>query len=92
MSALLARVDGLAEVVRDDVAVVVNLPRLAEQQVPHLFGGSSFEIWTRVDGTRTVEKIADELAEAYEAPRDVVGSDVEAFVAELMALGLVLEA
>ncbi|MDN4475436.1 PqqD family protein [Demequina sp. SYSU T00192] len=91
MSENLARADGLAEIVRDDVAVVLNLRHLAEQQAPHLFRGSSFEIWTRVDGTRTVEKIADELAEAYEAPRDVVAVDVKAFVAQLVELGLVLE-
>ncbi|WP_062318483.1 PqqD family protein [Demequina maris] len=92
MSAPLARVVGLAEVVRGDAAVVVNLPRLEEQQVPHLFTGPSFEIWRRIDGTRTKGEIADELAVAYGASRDVVAADVNVLVAQLGALGLILEA
>jgi len=85
----LRRADGIAQVTRDDYCVVLNLPRLEQQQSPYVFDGTSFEIWSLIDGTRTEQQIVDELAEAYEAPRDAVAADVAAFVAQLRELRLV---
>jgi hypothetical protein len=47
-------------------------------------------IWERLDGTRTLESIGDELATAFdEVPGDatVVAAEVEAFVRALVQLG-----
>lgn len=89
MSATPSRASALAEVVHDDRAVVLNLPRVTEQQSPYVFDGVAFEIWRRIDGTRSEEQIVAELAEAFGAPRERVAEDVAAFVAQLRELGLV---
>ena len=85
----LSRAPGLAEVVRERHCVVLNLPRLEEQQSPYVFDGTSFAIWLLIDGTRSEAQIVDELAEAYEASRDQVAGDVEVFVTRLLELELV---
>ncbi|WP_062521691.1 PqqD family protein [Demequina silvatica] len=89
MTGELSRASGIAEVLHDEYAVVLNLPRIEAQQVPHLFEGSSFEIWARIDGTRDVDAIVDELAEAYGIDAGEIAADVEAFVVALIELGLV---
>ncbi len=86
---VLRRHGGLAEVVGESHATVLNLPRLEEQQVPYLFEGTAFEIWVRLDGTRTEVAIVDELVEAYGAPRAEVQAGVREFVAKVVELGLV---
>jgi pyrroloquinoline quinone biosynthesis protein D len=47
------------------------------------------EILKRCDGARTVEAIAEELAQASSAPRAQVEKDTLAFVDELLRRGLV---
>ncbi|WP_201774777.1 PqqD family protein [Demequina salsinemoris] len=82
----------LAEVAHEDYTVVLNLARLNEQQSPYVFEGPSFEIWTRIDGTRDEAQIVDELVEQFGAPREQIATDVRAFLEELLALGLVEDA
>jgi len=85
----LSRVPGLAEVVTDDHATVLNLPHLAEQQVPYVFEGTAMDIWTRIDGTMTESEIVVDLAEAYAIDARSIAPQVRDFVAQLAALGLV---
>ncbi len=80
---------GLAYVAHDDYVVVLNLPRIEEQQSPYVFEGAAFEIWSRIDGTRTEDQIVDELVEATGAEREVVARDTRDFLATLRGLGLV---
>jgi len=86
-----SKADRLAEVPVESGTVVLNLSRLWEQQSPYVFEGPSFEIWTRIDGTRTEEQIVDELVEAYGAPREQIAHDVHEFLAELLRLGLIVD-
>ncbi len=44
------------------------------------------EILKRIDGLRTVDVIARELAADFAAPEDEIAADVAAFVAELLAI------
>ncbi len=81
----------LAEVAHEEYTVVLNLARLKEQQSPYVFEGSSFAIWTRIDGTRTEEQIVDELVAEYGASRNDIARDVHAFLEELLELGLVID-
>ena len=81
----------LASVESIDRVLLVNLTRVAEQQSPYVFEGPSFEIWARIDGTRTEEQIVDELVEAYGAPREQIAHDVREFLAELLRLGLIVD-
>ncbi len=85
----LRQAPGLAEVLHADHAVVLNLPRVEQQQSPYLFEGVAFEIWTRIDGTRTIDDVAGELAAAHGGGAEEITEAVAAFVAELTALGLV---
>ncbi|MDN4472016.1 PqqD family protein [Demequina zhanjiangensis] len=57
--------------------------------MPLRVGGSSLEIWSRIDGDRTEEQIVDELVEAFGAPRDQIARDVREFLAQLLELGLI---
>ncbi|WP_159448470.1 PqqD family protein [Demequina sp. NBRC 110052] len=82
---------GLARLERPASVVLLNLPCIEEQQSPYVFEGPSFEIWTRIDGTRTEEHIVDELVEAYGAPREQIAHDVHEFLAELLRLGLIVD-
>lgn len=80
---------GIACVVHRDYAVVLNLPRIDEQQAPYMFEGTAFEIWSRIDGTRSEEQIVEELVEASGAAREVVARDTRDFLATLRGLGLI---
>lgn len=88
----LGRPAGLAEQIWAGRAVVLNLPRIEEQQTPYVFDGTAFEIWSRIDGTRTEPQIVDELVEASGAEREVVARDTRSFLATLRGLGLVEDA
>jgi hypothetical protein len=57
---------------------------------PYVFSGSAAQIWACVDGDRTESEIAADLAEAFEAPVEVVAADVREFVDRLRDLGLVV--
>lgn len=85
----LSRAPGLAEVVREGHCVVLNLPRLEEQQSPYVFDGTSFAIWLLIDGTRSEAQIAAQLSDQYGAAPEEVARDVAAFVSELRLKGLV---
>jgi len=89
MTGPLARITGLAEIVEDRTAYVLNLPRIEDQQSPYVFEGTAFEIWVRIDGTRTETQIVDELVEVTGVEREVVARDTRGFLATLRDLGLV---
>ena len=85
----LAKVEGLAVVLDEHAAYVLNLPRIEEQQSPYVFEGSAFAIWLLIDGTRTESQIVDQLVEASGVEREVVARDTRTFLATLRGLGLV---
>jgi hypothetical protein len=47
-------------------------------------------VWALMDGTRSIGDIVRELGDEYDAPADVLLSDVRIFLAELIALGAVV--
>jgi hypothetical protein len=69
-------------------AVVLDLNHL--DRPPYVFEGSAAHVWARVDGHRTEAEIVNDLAEAFEAPVEVVAADVRRFVDRLRDLGLVI--
>ena len=69
-------------------AVVLDLDHL--DLPPYVFEGSAAQIWACVDGDRTEAEIVADLAEAFEAPAEVVAADVRAFINRLRDLGLVI--
>lgn len=85
----LCRALGLATIERDGTSVVLNLPRIESQQSPYVFEGAAFEIWRRIDGTRTESQIVDQIVEATGVARETVAWDTRTFIATLRGLGLV---
>lgn len=83
------RATAIATVETGDCAYVLNLPRIEEQQSPYVFEGTAFEIWTRIDGTRTEQQIVDELVGSTGADRGVVARDTHEFLEQLLELGLI---
>jgi putative nucleotidyltransferase-like protein/coenzyme PQQ synthesis protein D (PqqD) len=55
----------------------------------HMLNDVGAAIWSRVDGSRTVDAIVAELSEVFEAEPDRIAPDVHGFLASLARLGLV---
>ena len=68
--------------------VVLDLSNL--DRAPYVFEGSAAQVWACVDGDRTESEIVTDLAEAFEAPVEVVAADVREFVDRLRDLGLIV--
>ena len=51
--------------------------------------GTAAAIWRRIDGSRSREVLIAELAAEYELGADAVTADVDAFLAQLGAAGLI---
>jgi hypothetical protein len=68
--------------------VVLDLDHL--DRAPYVFEGTAVQVWACVDGRRTESEIVTDLAEAFEAPAEVVTADVRQFVDRLADLGLVV--
>jgi hypothetical protein len=49
---------------------------------------SAAQIWEACDGSRPPDAIEADLADTYDAPRDVIGRDVEALLKHFGELGL----
>lgn len=66
--------------------------RLADLQCLYSLGGVGPFVWDRVDGQRPLGRILAELVERYEAPEELLASDLLEFVAALEEAGLVTRA
>ncbi|MBA4492611.1 pyrroloquinoline quinone biosynthesis peptide chaperone PqqD [Paracoccus sp. S1E-3] len=62
---------------------VRNVPVLLGPERALLLDAIGAAILARVDGARDLDGIVDDLAAAYDAPAEVIRSDVEAFLADL---------
>ncbi|WP_158916174.1 pyrroloquinoline quinone biosynthesis peptide chaperone PqqD [Caulobacter sp. S45] len=47
------------------------------------------EVLKRIDGTRTTALIVDDLAQAFQAPRETIETDVRAMLADLVQRGAI---
>ena len=63
--------------------------RLADLQCLYSLGGVAPFVWDRIDGQRPLGRILADLAERYEAPEELLASDLLEFVAALEEAGLV---
>jgi pyrroloquinoline quinone biosynthesis protein D len=81
----LARIEAGADPGTTPCATLVHLGTM--HQLNHV----AAEIWTRCDGTRTLEELAAELTVALDAPPDAVLRDTEAFLADMAAHGWLTE-
>jgi hypothetical protein len=82
------RATSAAYVESPERVVVLDLDHL--DLPPYVFEGAAAQIWACVDGDRTETEIVTDLAEAFEAPAEVVAPDVRQFVDRLRELGLIV--
>lgn len=71
----------------DDEAVLYDV----ETTGLHLLNGTAALVWERCDGTRSVGRIAEELADLHGTDPPTVRSGVLAIVSELTSAGLLTE-
>ena len=79
--------DAVAWRVVDGHAVVISL----EDGVMHDFNETATAIWTRVVEGKPVHDIVSSVREEFEIDEGEAAADVEAFLAQLSAAGLVVE-
>lgn len=53
------------------------------------FGDVELEVWKLCDGSRSVADISAAIVEQFAVPAETAATDVEEFVAEMLAAGLV---
>lgn len=58
----------------------------------HRLNETAFAIWNVCDGAHDARAIAADLADRYDVSMDVASENVERFIGQLLALGLVVEA
>jgi hypothetical protein len=87
-STIWRRATGTAYVESEGRVVVVDLDHL--DRAPYVFEGSAAQVWACVDGDRTESQIVTDLAEAFEAPVEVITADVRQFVDRLADRGLIV--
>lgn len=49
------------------------------------------EVFERLDGTRTLEQIVDEITAIYNAPREIIESDIKKLIEKMKNHGLIEE-
>ena len=69
-----------------DGQATIVLPSLARVNVLNEVGSS---IWDRIDGQRSLQEILDGIVEEFDIGRDQAAADLQAFVADLRANGMV---
>lgn len=83
-------------VVREIAGEVVIVPLAAgiREATDNLFTVNSTgqAIWRRLDGTKTLREVVDDLQDQFAAPREVIENDVLGFVGELLQRCMITEA
>ena len=82
------RSDSLALVENDGRVVALNLDHLADP--PVVLADTAAEIWRAIDGERSEDEIATEVARHFGIGADAIRADVHAFLAQLAEIGLVV--
>lgn len=69
-----------------DGQATIVLPSRAQVSVLNEVGSA---VWERIDGRKSLQEILDGIMEEFEITRDRALTDLEAFVADLRAQGMV---
>ncbi len=65
--------------------------KLADMQRMFALTSVAEFIWERLDGSKSLGDIRNEVLASFEAEKEDIDADIEAFVAELMEQGLLME-
>ncbi len=88
MQALEKCTSAFIETTVDDEVVIVSL----DQGKFFSLKDTGLAIWLKIDGTRNRDQILRELAEEYDAPETVLASDLDGFIADVIAAGFARKA
>lgn len=80
--------DVILREIAGEVFLVPIRGRLADLQELFVLNGVGEWVWERLDGTLSVEALAEGVAAAYEVTPEEACADVEAFLGELAEAGL----
>lgn len=80
----------LKKVAGENIVVATGEARLSFNGII-TFNEVGAEVFTRLDGTRTMCQIADEIAALYNAPKEKISADIEKLVEKMKNHGLLEE-
>lgn len=80
----------LKKVAGENIVIATGEARLSFNGII-TFNEVGAEVFERLDGTRTLEQIADEIASIYNAPREIIESDIKKLIEKMKNHGLIEE-
>ncbi len=80
----------LKKVAGENIVIATGDARLSFNGII-TFNEVGAEVFSRLDGTRTISRITDEIAALYDAPKDVIESDIEKLIEKMRKQGLLEE-
>lgn len=80
----------LKKVAGENIVIATGEARLSFNGII-TFNEVGAEVFTRLDGTRTVDQIAQEIASLYNAPKDVIEKDINNLIEKMRNHGLIEE-
>ncbi|HQV57123.1 MAG TPA: HPr-rel-A system PqqD family peptide chaperone [Ilumatobacteraceae bacterium] len=83
------RHDALTFVPTDGSDVIVFDPATGQT---HRLGGAASEIWTAIDGVKSIAEIVDAVAQVYNVEPTRIAADVRAAIEQFAAIGVVTSA
>lgn len=80
----------LKKVAGENIVIATGEARLSFNGII-TFNEVGAEVFTRLDGTRTLSQVTDEIAAIYNAPKELIKADIEKLVEKMRNNGLLEE-
>lgn len=80
----------LKKVAGENIVIATGDARLSFNGII-TFNEVGAEVFTRLDGTRTLEQITDEIASIYNAPAEIIAADIKRLTEKMKKQGLLEE-
>lgn len=80
----------LKKVAGENIVIATGEARLSFNGII-TFNEVGAEVFERLDGTRTLSQIVDEIASIYNAPRQVIEADIKKLIEKMKNQGLIEE-
>lgn len=80
----------LKKVAGENIVIATGEARLSFNGII-TFNEVGAEVFTRLDGTKTISQIVDEIASIYNAPKDIIEKDINNLIEKMKNHGLIEE-
>lgn len=80
----------LKKVAGENIVIATGEARLSFNGII-TFNEVGAEVFTRLDGTRTVDQITQEIASLYNAPKEIIEKDINKLIEKMRNHGLIEE-